>query len=484
MTNNIHEECGIFGVYRNRSASQDAVTLTYLGLFACQHRGQESCGIAVNNNGHVDYYTGTGLVSEVFTKDAIKSLNASGKGDMAIGHVRYSPANEASPVNSQPLVMQYAKGSLSISCNGRLTNRRQLRAELENKGTVFQTDTDAEIIAYLVAEKRLSTDSVEKAAGLVMQQLKGAYSFIIMSPHKLIAARDPMGFRPMCIGKSDMTYYVCSESCQIDTAGGTFIRDVAPGEIAVIDNHGITSDTSHCGGPTSFCSFEYIYFARPDSVINGLSVHDARIEAGRILARKHPADADIVIGIPDSGMDAALGYSYESGIPYELGFIKNKYIGRTFIEENKNKRRQSVSIKLNVLSQTVRGKRVVVVDDSIVRGTTITDLIDQIRQAGAEQIHIRISSPPFINVCWYGTDITSKDDLIACTYTPDEICSRIGADSLGFLSADDLRMLTAGASCSCCDGCFTGNYPTDVPSDDDFRDRYAEKIEKDSKTGD
>ncbi len=476
MQNKVHEECGIFGAYSNNSNGQKLVNEAYLALFAIQHRGQVSCGIALSNDGSVKYHRELGLVFEVFTPEAINKLIGDGVGDMVLGHVRYSPSGEGGVYNSQPLVMRYAKGSMSIANNGQLTNRAEIKNHLEKHGAIFQTNTDAELIAYLVARERLNTGGVEQAINNIMPKLKGAYSFVMMTPHKLIAVRDPQGFRPLCIGELNGEYMVCSESCAFDSIGANFVRDIEPGEIIIIDSNGLRSIKDHCGQKTSFCVFEYIYFARPDSTIDGVGVHLSRQRAGAKLAQENPVDADIVIGVPDSGNDAAIGYANESGIPFGMGFIKNKYIGRTFIQDSQIRRERSVHIKLNPLASAVNGKRVILIDDSIVRGTTIKKIVGLIRDAGATEVHVRISSPPFINVCYYGTDISSKDDLIACRMTQQEIQESIGADSLGYLSVDSLREIAYESNLDFCDACFTGEYPTDIPIEEN-EDKFARKLE-------
>ncbi len=477
MQSKIHEECGIFGVYSNTGDCARLVSEAYLGLFAIQHRGQVSCGIAVSNNGEVNYHRGSGLVFEVFTPDVIKELEGDGKANMALGHVRYSIDSEYGAYSSQPLVMRYAMGSMSIANNGSLTNSAQIKDRLESQGAVFQTNTDAETIAFLIARERLNTDSVEQAINNTMKKLEGSYSFVLMSPNKLIAVRDPQGFRPLCIGKLDDEYIFCSESCALDSIGATFVRDVKPGEIVIADENGLRSIMDNCSQKTSFCVFEYIYFARPDSVINGASIHLVRQKAGAILAQKYPVDADIVIGVPDSGNDAAIGYANESGIPYGMGFIKNKYIGRSFIQDSQIKRERSIHIKLNHIACAVKGKKIVLVDDSIVRGTTIEKIVSLMKDGGAKEVHVRISSPPFKNVCYYGTSINSRDDLIACRMSQEEIRMSIGADTLGYLDIDDLKTITQGTNCGFCDACFTGNYPT-VVKQQNTEDRFAKKLER------
>ena len=447
----IHEECGIFGIHGSEYCASDV----YYGLFSLQHRGQESCGIATNDDATIECVKGMGLVSDVLSSDKIRNL----KGDIAIGHVRYSTAGGSVPENAQPIVTQYSKGTLSIAHNGNLTNAIELKRELEDKGAIFHTTTDSEVIAYLIASKRSSTPSVEEAVKEVMGIIKGGYALLVMSPRKLIAARDPFGLKPLVMGKLDNATIFCSETCALEAVGAEFIRDINPGEIVIVEDGNIRSIDSGIKRGMKKCVFEYIYFARPDSVIDGISVAMARREAGRILARKHPCDCDIVIGVPESGIDAALGFSAESGIPYEKGFVKNSYVGRTFIKPSQEQRKQAVKIKLNPISAVVKGKRVVIIDDSIVRGNTIANQVNMLRNAGAVEVHVRISSPPFMHPCYYGTDVPDEEHLIACSHTIPEICGIIGADSLGYLDTEDLDAMLGGDGFRYCDACFTGNYP-------------------------
>ena len=455
----LHEECGVFGIY-----GDDAISPAYAcynGLLALQHRGQESCGISVNDRGVIDSYKNMGLVSEVFNKDILNRL----KGQMAIAHVRYSTAGGSVRENSQPLVMRYIKGTLAIAHNGNLTNAYEIRRELEPRGAIFQTTIDSEAIAYLVARERINADTVEEAVARTMNQIEGAYSLLVMSPQKLIAARDPHGFRPLCMGKIGNSVVFASESCALAACGAEFVRDIEPGEIVVVDETGINSIKDNCpkNKKKSLCVFEYIYFARTDSEIDGISVYESRKEAGRILAREYPVDADIVIGVPESGIDAAIGYSEESGIPYEKGIVKNGYIGRTFIKPTQAERANSVKLKLNPLTSVLKGKRVVVIDDSIVRGTTCDRIVKMLRSAGATEVHLRISSPPFIWPCYYGTDIPSRGELIAVKHTIEEICELTGADTLGFLPPEKLSEMLFNKTDGFCDACFSGRYPTAVP---------------------
>ena len=454
----LHEECGVFGVYD--FDGNDVSSTIYYGLFALQHRGQESCGIAVSDTegpkGKVLSYKDMGLVNEVFNPEKLEKLN----GNIGVGHVRYSTAGSSSRENAQPLVLNYVKGTLGMAHNGNLLNAVELREEL-----IFQTTIDSEVIAYLIARERLNVPTVEGAVLNAMKKIKGAYSLIVMSPRKLIGARDPFGFKPLCIGKRDNAYFLSSETCALDTVGAEFVRDVEPGEVVTITKDGIKSDKSLCQKNTARCIFEYIYFARPDSKIDGMGVYESRINAGRILAKTHPVEADIVVGVPESGNPAALGFSMESGIPYGNAFIKNNYVGRTFIKPKQEQRESSVKVKLNVLKEAVAGKRVVMIDDSIVRGTTSARIVSLLKAAGAKEVHVRISSPAFLHPCYFGTDIPSEDQLIASGHSVDEICEIIGADSLGYLEVDKLSEMICGQT-GYCDACFTGNYPIEPPKID------------------
>ena len=424
----LHEECGVFGVYD--FDGNDVSSTIYYGLFALQHRGQESCGIAVSDTegpkGKVLSYKDMGLVNEVFNPEKLEKLN----GNIGVGHVRYSTAGSSSRENAQPLVLNYVKGTLGMAHNGNLLNAVELREELSYTGAIFQTTIDSEVIAYLIARERLNVPTVEGAVLNAMKKIKGAYSLIVMSPRKLIGARDPFGFKPLCIGKRDNAYFLSSETCALDTVGAEFVRDVEPGEVVTITKDGIKSDKSLCQKNTARCIFEYIYFARPDSKIDGMGVYESRIKAGRILAKTHPVEADIVVGVPESGNPAALGFSMESGIPYGNAFIKNNYVGRTFIKPKQEQRESSVKVKLNVLKEAVAGKRVVMIDDSIVRGTTSARIVNLLKAAGAKEVHVRISSPAFLHPCYFGTDIPSEDQLIASGHSVDEICEIIGAGAL------------------------------------------------------
>ena len=399
----IHEECGVFGVFARETT--DVASLAYYALYALQHRGQESAGIAVNDDGVFTAYRDVGLVSEVFPKERLQAL---GTGSIAVGHVRYGTTGSDNKRNVQPILVNHFKGRMALAHNGNLTNSQELRQKLESSGSIFHTTTDSEVIAYIIVQERLKTSSIEAAVSAAMGHIEGAYSLVISSPTKLIAVRDPHGFRPLCMGHlKDGSVVFASESCALDAIGAEFDRDILPGEIVVADKNGVRSDTSHCGkAEKRLCVFEFIYFARPDSVIDGSSVHIARQRAGAFLALEHPVQADIVIGVPDSGLDAAMGYARQSGIPYGMGFIKNKYIGRTFISPTQDLRENEVNIKLNPIRSVVEGKRVVLIDDSIVRGTTCRRTIDLLRKAGAKEIHMRVSAPPFVSECYYGTDLS------------------------------------------------------------------------------
>ncbi|MGN1097871.1 MAG: amidophosphoribosyltransferase [Clostridia bacterium] len=455
------EECGIFGIFDNDGL--DCSQLTYYGLFSLQHRGQESCGIAVSSNRDIKHYKNMGLVNEVFTNDVLSLL----KGEMAIGHVRYSTTGESRRENSQPLVTKYVKGTLAIAHNGNLTNGGELREEFENRGLIFQTTIDSEAIAYVIARERLNSKSVEEAVIKSIPYIKGAYALLVMSPQKLIAARDIYGLKPLSIGKIGNSWVFASETCALDAVGAEFVRDVEPGEVVLCDRErGLVSYKNNCRNiEHKMCIFEYIYFARPDSKIAGMSVYEARKNAGRLLAKTHPVEADIVVGVPDSGLDAAIGYSEESGIPYEHGFIKNRYIGRTFIQPSQEMRERSVRLKLNPLREIVEGKRVVMIDDSIVRGTTCKRIVGMMKDAGAKEVHMRVSSPPFLYPCYFGTDIPSQELLVSWQRSVEEVRQIINADTLGFLPADKLGEMISGACTGCCDACFTGKYPMPVPYD-------------------
>ena len=459
----LHEECGVFGMYD--LDGNDVASSIYYGLFALQHRGQESCGISVSDTfgpRKVDLLKGMGLVNEVFNSENLSKLH----GNIGVGHVRYSTAGESIPSNAQPLVINYVKGTLMLAHNGNLINANELRDELAYTGAIFQTTIDSEVIAYLVARERINAKTAQEAVTNAMKKLKGAYALVISSPRKLIGARDPFGFKPLCIGKRDNAYILASETCALDTIGAEFVRDVLPGEVVTIDKDGIKSDTSMClpKAKEARCVFEYIYFARPDSNFDGVSVYHSRIMAGRFLAMDSPVEADIVVGVPESGNAAAMGYAMESGIPYGTAFVKNSYVGRTFIKPQQKSRESSVRIKLNVLKEAVCGKRVIMIDDSIVRGTTSDRIVQMLKHAGATEVHVRISSPPFLYECYFGTDIPSRDQLIAHNRTIEEINEIIGADSLGYLRVERLKEIAGGLGI--CTGCFDEKYPMEPPKED------------------
>lgn len=459
----LHEECGIFGIY-DAGDIEDIISDTYYGLYALQHRGQESCGIAVNDDGVIQLHKDVGLVSEVFSREVLERLP---RGKMTVGHCRYATTGTQNASNAQPLVIRHVKGSMALAHNGNLTNAAELRQEYELQGAIFHSTSDTEVIAYTITRERLKAASIQDAVVAAMGKLRGAYSLVIMSPRKLIAARDPLGFRPLCMGKLGNSVIFASESCALDAIGAEFVRDLEPGEVVVVDQGGkIDSISTHCcSREKAFCVFEYIYFARPDSIIDGSSVHLARQRAGALLALSHPAQADVVIGVPDSGLDAALGYAQQSGIPYGIGFLKNKYIGRTFIAPNQKQRENDVRIKLNPIAATVKGKRVVLVDDSMVRGTTSLKIVKLLREAGAKEVHLRFSAPPFRYPCYFGVDIDSSENLIAYRHSIEEITEIVGVDSLGFLPIEDLVKLPEGGCKGLCNACFTGKYPVEPPKE-------------------
>ena len=463
VTTGLGEECGVFGAYNMDGG--DVAPSVYYGLFALQHRGQESCGIAVTDTygeRKVHFKKGLGLVNEVFDEESLQTL----KGNLGVGHVRYSTAGGSKVENAMPLVINYVKGTLAIAHNGNLTNAIELRRELEYTGAIFQTTIDSEVIAYHIARERLNVSMAEEAVKRAMGKIKGAYALVVSSPRKMIGARDPFGLKPLCIGKEGNTYFLASESCAIAAVGAEFVRDVEPGEIVTITKDGIHSDLSMAIAPQNQarCIFEYIYFARTDSTIDKVNVYHSRIIAGKALAQSYPVDADLVVGVPDSGLVAAKGYSEQSGIPYGMAFHKNSYVGRTFIKPKQSQRESSVKIKLNVIEEVVRDKRIVMVDDSIVRGTTCANIIKMLKRAGAKEVHVRISSPPFLYPCYFGTDVPSNEQLIAHSHTTEEIRELIGADSLGYMKIDKLKNMVG--SLGYCDACFTGNYPMEVPGRD------------------
>lgn len=455
----IKEECGVFGIYDLNG--QDVAPSIYYGLTSLQHRGQEACGMAVSDTegpvGNVKYHKDLGLVSEVFKEETLDRMH----GDIGIGHVRYSTTGASVAENAQPLVLSYIKGSLALAHNGNLVNTPELKWELIRSGAVFHTTTDSEVIAFYIARERVHTKTVEEAVLSTAQKIRGAYGLVIMSPRKLIGVRDPYGLKPLCLGKRDQAYVLASESCALTSVGAEFIRDIEPGEMVTITREGIRSDRTLAGKKHAHCIFEYIYFARLDSTIDGVKVYDARIRGGRSLAKSYPVEADLVTGVPESGLPAAKGFSEESGIPFGFAFYKNSYIGRTFIKPTQKERESSVHLKLSVLESAVKGKRIVLVDDSIVRGTTIANLIRMLKEAGAREVHVRISSPPFLHPCYFGTDVPSNDQLIAARHSTEEIRSMIGADSLGYMDCSCLEEMAEGLPV--CKACFDGNYPMEIP---------------------
>ena len=471
----INEECGIFAITKTEDSTIDLAGETYYALYALQHRGQESCGITVNDDGVLATIKGVGLVPEVLTPEKMAQMP---KGNMAIGHVRYAPKSQIDAINAQPMVVRHAKGTLSLVTNSTLVNGLELRQEMQQQGTFFQTTNDAEVMAYLIARKRLETSSIEEALALALEKFEGAYSLVVMSPTKVIAARDPMGFKPLCIGKTKDGYVFASETCALNVVGAELVRDVRPGEIVeIVDNELKVCREGKNEHPRGLCVFEYVYTARPDSVIEGASVHMARRRAGELLAKAHPVEADVVIGAPDSGLDAAQGYAQESGIPYGVGLLKNRYIGRTFIQPVQSQRENSVKIKLNPISETIRGKRVVLVDDSVVRGTTSERVVRLLKEAGAKEVHLRITCPPFKYLCYFGTDIGKPEDLMANRMPIEAMAGAMGADSIGFLSLEDTKKMATGLCKEYCVGCFSGEYPIDV-SKANQKDKFEEKIKE------
>ena len=468
----IHEECGVFGIIGTKT--QNVAGISYYGLYSLQHRGQESCGIVINDDGVFTCHKDLGLVGEVFTDEVLKNLP---EGNMAIGHVRYGTTGGNTKSNCQPLTVNHQKGKLAVAHNGNLTNALKLRDELELTGAIFHTTRDTETICYSITRERLQCDSIEEAVRLATAHLEGAYSLVIMSAAKLIAVRDPHGFRPLCYGiREDGSYVVASETCALEAVSAKFVRDIEPGELIVFSTESGSVEMSSVKTaevPKKTCIFEYIYFARPDSEIDGISVHASRVEAGKILAQEFPADADVVVGVPDSGIDAAIGYSKQSGIPYDMGLVKNKYVGRSFIAPSQELRADTVRIKLSPIRSVIEGKRIVLIDDSIVRGTTSRKIADMLRNAGAKEIHLRISSPPFRHPCFYGVDIDSEEYLIANHHSVEEMAEMIGVDSLGFLPLEELdKMIGSSGYCS---ACFDGSYPTEIP-ENLRKDRFENKL--------
>ncbi len=465
------EECGVFGIYRNDDI--DAVVEVCSGLYSLQHRGQLSAGICVNDNGNFKCLKNSGVISEAFCSNALEELP---NGKIAVGHVKHSVRKfeETELISGQPLLMRYKYGSLAIAHNGDITNKAKLYEKLKESGSIFQSNSNAELISYIIAGERIEADTIEEAVLRTMDKLEGAYSMVIVSPSKLIAVRDPHGFRPLCLGKMKNSYMVSSESCAFDSLGAEFVRDIKPGEVLVIDESGVHSYTEHCGGKTSMCIFEHIYVARPDSVLDNQSVHMFRMNVGKVLAEKYPVEADIVCGIPDSGVSCAIGYAAASGIPYGIAIIKNKYLGRTLSMDSDSLRKRTLEIKINVLKPTVCGKRVVIIDDSIVRGGTMAHIVELLKKAGAKEVHVRVASPPFKNSCYYGTSLPESEKLVANRMTTDELRQKIGADSLEYISVEDLLGCADSSDVNFCCACFSGDYPIGKP--EEFFDKYSTKI--------
>ena len=450
----MEEACGVFGIY----APQDDVNVaeaTYYGLFALQHRGQESAGIAVADGQTISQHRGLGLVPEVFDQETLSGL----KGSIAIGHVRYSTFGGKDVINAQPIVARCRMGMLALAHNGNLVNADTLRAQMEEQGAIFQTTVDTEVILNLIA--RESGDGLMEAIQSMMRVVRGSYALVLLTRDQLIGIRDPYGIRPLCLGRVGDSFVLASESCALDAVGAEFVRDVRPGEIVTIDADGVHSTHVQCPLSSRLCLFEFVYFARPDSVIDGINVYQSRVEAGRRLAIGDDVQADLVVGVPDSALAAAMGYAQQSGIPYGDGLAKNRYVGRTFIQPNQGMREVGVRTKLNAMTRNVRGKRIVLVDDSIVRGTTSRRIVEMLRTAGAREVHVRVSSPMVLNACYFGIDIATSQELIGHGHSAEDICRFIGADSLKYLSLDDLCKTVEGAGCGLCTGCFDGRYPID-----------------------
>ncbi len=450
----LKEECGVVGIYQNR---QDNIAkMIYYALYALQHRGQESAGIATNNGLRTHYHKAMGLVPEVFNDETLKRL----PGHIGIGHVRYSTSGESYAENAQPLVVRYRGGSIALAHNGNLVNAFLLRRRLEDDGVVFQTTIDSEVLVNLIA--RYSNEGIQYAIERTMELVKGAYALVVMTEQGLIGVRDPLGLRPLCIGKLAQGYVLASESCALDIVGAEFVRDVGPGEIVMINGDGITSKQVKTERRAS-CIFEYIYFARPDSIVDGISVYEARKNAGRVLAKEHPVQADVVVAVPDTSIPSAVGYAEASGIPYGEGLIKNRYVGRTFIQPEQALREMAVRLKLNPLKQNIVGKRIVMIDDSIVRGTTSKQIVSSLKRAGAKEVHVRVSSPPVAYGCYFGIDTPDRNQLIGAQKTIEQMRKIIGADSLGFISLPGLIQSTTLPASHFCTACFSGEYPIEVP---------------------
>ena len=451
----LKEECGVIGIYA--PGQENISQMLCFGLIALQHRGQESAGIAVLKDRRMQYYKEMGLVQEVFNSEILERLPA----DIGIGHVRYSTTGESYVVNAQPLVVRYKGGSIALAHNGNLVNANVIRDRLEDEGSIFQTSIDSEVIANLIAKNYHL--GMKEAVIESVKEIRGSFALVIIIDNMLVGVRDPHGLRPLSLAKLGDGYVLASETCAHDVVGAEFIRDVEPGEIIVIDGNGYESIRYNDTARKAVCCFEYVYFARPDSIIDGVNVYSSRKEAGRILARENPVEADMVIAVPDSGIAAAIGYAEESGIPYDSGLIKNKYMGRTFIQPDQKSRELAVRLKLNVMKENIEGKRLILIDDSIVRGTTSSRIVNMLKEAGAKEVHIRVSSPPVKYSCYFGIDTPSRKQLVGATHTLDEIRDMIGADSLAYLSVDGLVKSIGMKKSDLCTACFNGDYPMPVP---------------------
>ena len=456
MLDKLHEECGVVGVYGH----PEAANLVYLGLYALQHRGQESAGIVASTHSKMHLELGMGLVADIFDPGRLLKL----PGPLAIGHNRYSTAGKSELVNAQPCMINYAAGSLALAHNGNLVNAKTIRKELGSKGAIFQSTNDSEVIVHLMAQAK-SENFVDRAAE-ALRQVSGAYSLVLMTENELLAARDPHGFRPLCLGKLDGAYIIASETCVMDLIEAEFIREVEPGELILINENGMQSFFPFKKVESKYCVFEHIYFARPDSFLFGEHVYAARKEMGRAMAQESPADADLIVPVPDSGVVSAMGFAEESGIPFEMGLIRNHYVGRTFIEPQSQIRNFGVKLKLNAVKNLISGKRLAIIDDSIVRGTTSRKIVKMLLEAGAKEVHLRISSPPILHSCFYGIDTPNKEELIAHSHSLEETRKYLGADSLQYLSIKKMLEVLQNGKNKFCSACFDGNYP--VPITDHF----------------
>jgi len=473
MLDKFKDECGVFGIFGH----PEAANMTYLGLYALQHRGQESAGIVSSERDKLHAVRGMGYVAEVFDTDALGKL----PGNLSIGHVRYSTAGDSGLPNAQPFLIDCSHGQIAVCHNGNLVNAGELRDQLVSQGSIFQSSSDTEVVLHLYA--RSKAGSVEDAVVESVSQVQGAFSFLLLTRDKLIAVRDPHGFRPLAIGRLNDAYVVCSETCAMDLIGATFLRDVEPGEVVVISAEGMRSITPFPQGPLAHCVFEHVYFARPDSYVFGKSVNEVRTNLGRILAREQRVDADVVVPVPDSGVCAGMGYADEAGLPLRMGLIRNHYVGRTFIQPQSSIRHFGVKVKLNPVKSILEGKRVVLVDDSIVRGTTSRKIVKMVRAAGAKEVHMRISCPPTISPCFYGVDTPRRADLIAATHTLDEITAYLRADSVGYLSLEGLMTAVGRDNNRYCSSCYTGQYPVPFPRDERLYLQLALKLDKETVTG-